>query len=74
MTLKSQTQAGQVVSVNISDQTGTIKKPVPEITDTGERTFGESIENIPDPDAELEEGDVLVVVGHDKHIAAIAKG
>lgn len=51
-----------------------IKRPVPEISDTGERTFGEMIENIPAPDARLEVGDVLVIAGHDKDIAKISKG
>jgi len=50
-----------------------IKKPVPEITDAGERTFGEAVENIPGPDATFEEGDILVVVGRDSDIAKIAK-
>jgi len=51
-----------------------IKKPIPEVTETGERTFAESIENIPGPDVRLEEGDVLVVVGHDKDITKLARG
>lgn len=50
-----------------------IKKPVPQITDTGERTFGEVVENIPVPDQKLEEGDILVVVGTDADIASLGK-
>lgn len=50
-----------------------IKKPIPQITDTGERTFGEAIENVPGPDVHLEEGDILIVVGRDEDIAGIAK-
>jgi trk system potassium uptake protein TrkA len=42
-----------------------IKKRVPEITDTGERTFGETVENIPTAETVLAEGDTLVVTGRD---------
>ena len=51
-----------------------IRKPVPEITEAGERMFGETIENIPEPDVRFEQGDILVVVGHDKDMANFTKG
>jgi trk system potassium uptake protein TrkA len=45
-----------------------VKKKVPEITDSGERTFKEVINDVPSPDDRLEENDVLIVVGMDKNI------
>lgn len=50
-----------------------VKMPVPQITDTGERTFGEAIENVPAPDARLEEGDTLVLVGRNEDIVRISE-
>jgi trk system potassium uptake protein len=46
-----------------------IKKRHPQIGDDGRRTFQEFTENVPSPDAELGEDDVLVVVGGDRDIA-----
>ena len=50
-----------------------IKKKKPQITPDGERTFEEYTENVPSPDAELAEADVLVVVGRDADIARLTK-
>ncbi|MCF7855754.1 MAG: TrkA family potassium uptake protein [Candidatus Pacebacteria bacterium] len=46
-----------------------IKRKKPQITREGERTFEEYTENVPSPDTELEEDDVLVIVGNDRDIA-----
>ena len=45
-----------------------IKKKVPSINERGERIFEEKIENVPSPDAPLEEKDVLLIVGNEKDI------
>lgn len=50
-----------------------IKRQVPQITREGERTFEEETENVPSPDQELSEDDVLVIVGADRDIAAFSK-
>jgi len=50
-----------------------IKKRLPEITQLGERTFKEYIENAPEPDSELDENDVLVVVGQDESIEQFSR-
>jgi len=49
-----------------------IKKKRPQITRVGERTFEEYTENVPSPDSEFEEDDILVLVGHDKDIARLS--
>jgi len=51
-----------------------IKKRQPEITELGERTFKERLENVPAPDEELDENDILVVVGQDQNIERFSKG
>jgi len=51
-----------------------IKKRQPEITELGERTFKERLENAPAPDEELDENDILVVVGQDQNIERFSKG
>jgi trk system potassium uptake protein TrkA len=45
-----------------------IRKKVPQITDHGERTFEDVIEDISSPDRILEEKDILMVVGRDQNI------
>ncbi|MFH1753994.1 MAG: TrkA family potassium uptake protein [Candidatus Omnitrophota bacterium] len=45
-----------------------IKKMVPEINESGERTFKESVEDVPLPDRRFEEGDVILVVGSEENI------
>lgn len=50
-----------------------IKRKVPQITQDGARTFEETTENVPSPDAGLEEEDVLIVIGKDADIAKLAK-
>jgi len=45
-----------------------VKRRVPKVTEYGERTFDEETERVPSPDAELNEGDVLVVIGRDEDI------
>lgn len=49
-----------------------IIKSVPGITEQGERTFEESIEDVPKPDDMLEETDRLLVVGSDKNVEKFA--
>lgn len=49
-----------------------IKKMRPAITDQGERTLEPHIEDIPDPDAPLDEDDILLVVGSDKNIESFS--
>lgn len=49
-----------------------IIKSVPGITEQGERTFEESIEDVPQPDDRLEETDRLLVVGSDKNVEKFA--
>jgi len=49
-----------------------IKVKVPSITETGERTFGEVIEDVPEPDRNFEEDDVLLVVGSNENIKRIS--
>lgn len=49
-----------------------IKKMIPSITDQGERTFEEVIEDIPKPDDILEETDKLLIVGTDKNLEKFA--
>jgi trk system potassium uptake protein TrkA len=49
-----------------------IKKMVPAITDQGERTVEERIEDVPQPDDILEETDRLLVVGSDKNVERFA--
>jgi len=50
-----------------------IKKKVPDLTELGERTFKEYVENVPSPDAPLDESDILVVVGPDQQIEEFSK-
>ncbi|MDT8391477.1 MAG: TrkA family potassium uptake protein [Lentisphaeria bacterium] len=50
-----------------------IRKRTPQITQDGERTFGETTENVPSPDAVFEESDTLVVTGKDTDITKFAK-
>ncbi len=50
-----------------------ITRKAPQITQDGARTFEERTENVPSPDAKLEEEDVLVVIGTDADIAKLAK-
>jgi trk system potassium uptake protein TrkA len=50
-----------------------IRRRVPEITETGERSFGEEIENIVSADTVFNEGDVLIVVGHDRDLIKLSK-
>ena len=50
-----------------------IKRKRPQITREGERAFEEYTENVPSPDAEFEENDILVIVGHDRDIARFSK-
>ena len=50
-----------------------IKKKRPQITAEGERTFEDTIENVPSPDAELNDTDILVMVGQDPDLAKFAK-
>ena len=45
-----------------------IRRKVPKITEHGERTFEDVIEDASSPDTVLEEGDVLIVVGTDQNI------
>jgi len=45
-----------------------VKRKVPKITKYGERTFEMQTESVPAPDAELNDGDVLVVIGRDDDI------
>ncbi len=50
-----------------------IKKKVPEITESGERTYKEVINDMPRADDVLEEGDILIVVGTDESIKNFSK-
>ena len=50
-----------------------IKRKVPRITEDGERTFEEVTENVPSPDARLEEEEILILVGQDSDIAKFSK-
>ncbi|MFC1761659.1 potassium channel family protein [Planctomycetota bacterium] len=50
-----------------------IKKKRPQITQEGERSFEDVIENVPSPDVELDETDILVIIGHDRDLAKFAK-
>jgi trk system potassium uptake protein TrkA len=50
-----------------------IKKKVPQINDQGERVFEEALEVVPSPDAPIEEGDVLIVVGSDEKLNAFSE-
>ncbi|HQN00696.1 MAG TPA: TrkA family potassium uptake protein [Candidatus Hydrogenedentes bacterium] len=50
-----------------------IKRKVPQITKDGERTFEEITENVPAPDAKLEEENILVLVGKDPDIMKFTK-
>ncbi|UCD04493.1 MAG: TrkA family potassium uptake protein [Candidatus Woesearchaeota archaeon] len=45
-----------------------IKKRVPAINELGERILEEKIENVPSPDAPLEENDIFLIVGTEKNI------
>ena len=45
-----------------------IKKRVPAINELGERILEEKIENVPFPDAPLEENDIFLIVGTEKNI------
>lgn len=65
-----QTQARKQFNVNVV----AIKKRKPQITETGERTFEEYSESIPSPDQELEEEDVLVVVGREEDVTRFSRG
>ena len=49
-----------------------IKKMVPAITDQGEHSVEERIEDVPQPDDILEESDRLLVVGTDKNVERFA--
>jgi trk system potassium uptake protein TrkA len=50
-----------------------IRKKKPEINQLGERTFIEYTENVPSPDAVLDETDVMVLVGRDEDIERFSK-
>ncbi len=50
-----------------------IKKRIPEITESGERTYKEVINDMPKADDVLEEGDVLIVVGTDDSIRNLSQ-
>lgn len=50
-----------------------IRRKAPRITDRGERTFEDVIEDISSPDTVLQEGDVLIVVGKDEHIEKLSE-
>jgi trk system potassium uptake protein TrkA len=63
------TNAREAYRVNIV----AVKREVPQITDTGARTLVEITDNIPSPDLILQEGDTLVVVGHDRDLGRFAK-
>jgi trk system potassium uptake protein TrkA len=45
-----------------------IKKKIPQINESGERTFKETVEDIPLPDRKFDEGDILLVVGSEENI------
>jgi trk system potassium uptake protein len=51
-----------------------IRRQIPRITERGERTLEDYTENVPSPDAELEENDILVVVGGDRDVSRFSKG
>lgn len=65
----AQTQARTKYGVQII----AIKKKIPTITDSGEPTFQESIDVAPPPDAEISEGDILVIIGGTAAINKILK-
>ena len=50
-----------------------IKRKRPQITSEGERTFEDYVENVPSPDVELAETDILVMIGQDRDLAKFAK-
>jgi trk system potassium uptake protein TrkA len=50
-----------------------VKKRVPRISETGQRTFDSAVESVPDPDMELTEGDVLVLAGREQDIARFSR-
>jgi trk system potassium uptake protein TrkA len=50
-----------------------IKQIIPDITEHGERTFREHIENVPSPDEKLREKDVLIVVGRQHDIEEFSR-
>ena len=50
-----------------------IRKRVPDVTELGDRTFKEQTENVPPPDMELDENDILVIVGPNEKIEAFSK-
>lgn len=50
-----------------------VKRKKPAINSQGERTFEETLIDVPSPDMALEEGDVLFVIGADKDIERFAK-
>ncbi len=51
-----------------------IKTFVPVISDSGDRTFEETFDEVPSPDTELTEDIVFLVAGSDKNIERFAKG
>lgn len=50
-----------------------IKKLEPEVDDMGEMNYRVEMKDVPDPDAPLEESDVLVVLGTDENVQKFAK-
>jgi trk system potassium uptake protein TrkA len=51
-----------------------LKKFVPAIDDTGERTMEEMIDNVPSSDEKLEDDTVLLVAGANRDIEKFSKG
>lgn len=51
-----------------------LKRLVPAVDDLGERTFKESIDNVPSPDEKLGQDIVLLVAGADRDIEKFSKG
>ncbi len=50
-----------------------IKKRIPEITESGERSYKEVINNMPQADDILEEGDIVIAIGSDESIDSLSK-
>lgn len=51
-----------------------IKTLVPIVNESGDRSFGESFDEIPSPDLQLTEDMILLVVGSDKSIERFSRG
>lgn len=49
-----------------------IKKRLPDVDEHGQRTYKEEINDVPQPDDVFDEDDVLLVIGSDENIAALA--